>query len=366
LENDVSLCIVGNPDNRRVRDFQAAAELMRLERPACLSWSELLRDRRTALARLASADAVRIESPGEHDDVQHQLIRLGGGDRPLAFGEIGSLAEHYAGFCTALDWLSTVPAKFQNRPEEIKVMFDKWSSHQRFVEAGIPRPVTSLAPMDDERFYEFRAAFSNSETGRVFLKPRFASSASGVCAYRWSHHREQLIAPIEIHRRNGSIRLFNSLKVRSYTSAADIRAILQQLLPQGMICERWIRKTQLPGGQFDLRVMVIAGEARHTIVRQSHHPITNLHLGNRRGDLGEVRRTLGDDLVSACGELAEQAAACFPESLYAGVDILVPARAAPMVCEINAFGDLLPHVRDRDESTYEAILRAADVCRCAV
>jgi hypothetical protein len=193
----------------------------------------------------------------------------------------------------------------------------------------------------------------------VFLKPRFASSASGVCAYRWSHHREQLIAPIEIQRRNGSIRLFNSLKVRSYTSPADILAILQQLLPQGMICERWIRKRQLPGGQFDLRVMVIAGEARHTIVRQSHHPITNLHLGNRRGDLREVRHAVGAELVNSCGELAEQAAACFPESLYAGVDILVPARAAPLVCEINAFGDLLPHVRDREESTYEAILRSA-------
>ena len=296
-ENDVSLCIVGNPHNRRVRDFQTTAELMRIERPDCLSWADLLRDRHTALARLASADIVRIDSPGEHDDVQHQLIRLGGGSDRLAFGEIGALAEHYTGFCTALDWLSTVPTRFQNPPADIKVMFDKWSSHQRFAAAGIPRPKTSLAPTNCQQFHDFRASFGNPDTGRVFLKPRFASSASGVCAYRWSHHREQLIAPIEIQRKRGSIRLFNSLKVRSYTAASDIQAILQQLLPQGMICERWIRKAQLPEGQFDLRIMVIAGEARHLVVRQSHHPITNLHLGNRRGDIDEVRRTFGDQLV---------------------------------------------------------------------
>jgi hypothetical protein len=182
-----------------------------------------------------------------------------------------------------------------------------------------------------------------------------------VCAYRWSHNREQLIAPIEIQRDRGAVRLYNSLRIRRYTSFEHIDAILEQLLPQGMICERWIHKASLPDGQFDLRIVVVAGEARHVVVRQSHHPMTNLHLGNRRGSIQEVQESFGRRVLDACNRLAERAAGCFPDSLYAGVDVLVPGKGEPMVCEINAFGDLLPHATHRGESTYEAILRASHI-----
>lgn len=89
--------------------------------------------------------------------------------------------------------------------------------------------------------------------------------------------------------------------------------------------------------------------------------MTNLHLGNRRGDLNEVRASLGDAFVEDCRHLAQEAAACFPESLYAGVDVIAPVKGKPVICEINAFGDLLPGIEHRGESTYEAIVRASNV-----
>ncbi|MEQ8791333.1 MAG: STM4014 family protein [Pirellulaceae bacterium] len=365
-ESDADFCILGNPENRRVRDFQAAAEAMGLGRPPCLSWRDLLDAPQAVLPRLCAARWVRLDSPGENDDVAHRLIRLGGGRGRLGFGEIGFLREQHQGFRRLLDRLSALGAAFPNSPADIRVMFDKWSSHERFTAAGVPRPAASLAPASLAAFRAFRGTFCTATAGRVFLKPRYASSASGVCAYRWSGDREQLIAPIQIRRERATVRLYNSLRVRRYTAFEDVDAILGQLLPQGMICERWIRKAQLPHGQFDLRVLVIAGEARHIVVRQSHSPMTNLHLGNRRGDLNEVEDLFGAAVVERCRRIAEQAAACFPDSLYAGVDVLVPARGEPLICEINAFGDLLPNVKHRGESTYEAILRASHVCGSAV
>ncbi|MBI3927478.1 MAG: hypothetical protein HY319_18210 [Armatimonadetes bacterium] len=159
--------------------------------------------------------------------------------------------------------------------------------------------------------------------------------------------------------------MINSLQVQSYTRLTEIQTILGLLLPQGMIAERWIPKLTLPGGAVDLRVLVIAGEARHRVVRQSHHPMTNLHLGNRRGDEAALRELLGTCRFEAALRLAEQAAACFPETLYAGVDILIDTRHRPLVGEINAFGDLLPGLWHRGETACAAMARAChdEPCR---
>ena len=360
--------IIGNLENRRVQEFRAAAERLGFRPPICVSWLDLLSDaglaagsaNRSALERLQVADVVRIDSPGENERVQHLLIRLGGGDQQLAFGEVGSLREQYTGFTTLLSTLSTLDVAFQNAPADITAMFDKWLSHKRFVEAGISRPATFLAPLSLAQFRSCLASFSPA-SGRLFVKPRFASSASGVCAYRWCRDREQLFAAIEIERTGSEIRLFNTLRMHRYTSPHDIEVILERLLPQGMICEHWVPKARLPDGQFDIRVLVISGEARHIVVRQSHHPMTNLHLGNRRGDLSEVQALVGQHMISKVRQLAEAGATCFPDSLYAGVDVLIPAKGDPIVCEINAFGDLLPNIHHRGETTYEAILRASRV-----
>ena len=112
--------------------------------------------------------------------------------------------------------------------------------------------------------------------------------------------------------------------------------------------------------------LVIAGEARHWVVRQSRHPMTNLHLGNQRGDGFALGELLGPEKLAAALALAEKAAACFPDSLYAGVDVLLDARHQAFVGEINAFGDLLPRLTHRGESAYTAIARACHAQRCLV
>ncbi len=347
--------LLGNPENRRLRDFARAVSDAGWPPVVELSYQALL----DGAALDPSVELWRLDSPGENAVLARRLIALGGGPAaaPLEFGEIGFGAAYHRGFCRLLERLPAV--RWMNDPAEVALMFDKWLCHERFVEAGLPRPESFLAPPS---FEELRCGLAPS--GRLFLKPLHGSSASGVCALRWTGGRCQMLAPLQIE----GGRPFNSLKVRSYSTWDQVAGILEPLLAQGMVVERWIPKLGLGDGVVDLRVLVIAGQARHRVVRQSSSPMTNLHLGNRRGCEDELREALGEARWSAALRLAERAAACFPRCLYAGVDILLDRSGRAYVGEINAFGDLLPGLVDRGESAYAAVARAAmsDVRSCAV
>lgn len=350
------LGLLGNPENRRLQDFARAVTELGGPPPVQVSYLDWL-DGRASLD--PSVEGWRLDSPGENAELARRLIALGGGASPveLEFGEIGFGKAYHRGFCRLLEGLPAL--RWMNDPAEVALMFDKWLGHERFVEAGLPRPESFLAPPS---FAELRSRLGAS--GRLFLKPLHGSSASGVCALRWTSGKCQMMAPL---RYQGG-RLFNSLKVRTYSCWDEVAQILGPLLAQGMIAERWIPKLGLGDGVVDLRVLVIAGESRHRVVRQSSSPMTNLHLGNQRGSEAELREALGDSRWSAALRLAEQAAACFPRCLYAGVDILLDRSGRAYVGEINAFGDLLPGLLDRGESAYAAIARAAmsDARSCAV
>ena len=357
------LGLIGNPENRRVRDFQDTAVALGFSSPPCLSYEELLQDP-GALARF-DVDLIRIESPGENERVARCLIALGGGPRDarLAFGEIAFQREYHAGFCHVLKWIEQRRIPCLNAPADIALMFDKWRCHQLFQHHHVARPPAELAPPDFAALAERMRA---DGSGRLFLKPLHGSSGSGVCALRWTPRHQQLTAPLRFDSDAGRSVLVNSLKVRTYTRFADLEGILNRLLPDGMIGEQWIPKLTLPEGAVDLRVLVIAGEARHWVVRQSSHPMTNLHLGNRRADESALLDCIGRDGLNAAFALAEQAVRCFPNSLYAGVDILIDARHRVYVGEINAFGDLLPRLVHRNESAYAAIANACHDRGCLV
>lgn len=90
---------------------------------------------------------------------------------------------------------------------------------------------------------------------------------------------------------------------------------------------------------------MIGGNARHVVVRTSRSPITNLHLGNKRGDPEAVRKQLGESKWAVALRTAETAAACFLGCHYLAVDLMVDsALRGFVVAEVNAFGDLLPGI----------------------
>lgn len=352
--------MLGDPTSNRVADYRAAAQRLGYAQPRCIDWLEAIDHPHSTWDLVPPGVPLRIDSFGQRDEVIAALVRHGGGQRAPARGEVCSLDLQYRGMCRVLEAIDGWRRLHETNwllqcPQEIGVMFDKWASHQRLLP---DRPETILLPTEVDGIDRLIARLADRFGGRFFLKPRFASSASGVCCCRVSRTKEQLIAPIEIQSADGCLRLFNSLKVRSFTQHDQIRKILRKLIPQGMVAEAAVNKVRIDGERCDLRFVVIDGRADHLVVRQSASPITNLHLGNSRVSADVLIQAVGAERVQACRQLALLAASRFPGTLYCGVDILLPRRGDPLICEVNAFGDFLPNLRASGQSVYEAVLNA--------
>jgi hypothetical protein len=202
---------------------------------------------------------------------------------------------------------------------------------------------------------------------RVFIKLAHGSSASGVVAFYRRRDHVEAITSAELVHAQGETRLYNSLRIRRYTSLADVRELFDALLPHRVHVEEWLPKASVAGRVCDLRVLVIAGEPRHMVVRTSRSPLTNLHLGNRRGNLETLLGKLSPAQRRSLAETCRRAATLYPRTLHIGLDILfTPGCRRHFVLEINAFGDLLPRVLCAGTNSYEAqVDSVASTCNAA-
>lgn len=338
------LTVVGNPGNRRVRFFVEAAVAAGLPAPTVLPWHDLL----TGAAPPAAGTLVRVDSPGEDAEVD-RLLR--GAAEPAGHGEIVGLAAGYAGLGRALDRVASGGATLLNQPADVLTMSDKRRCHALLDAAGVPVPA---ALPEVNGYAGLRTAMRQAGWQRVFVKPAHGSSASGVLALAVNGPR--VVATTSVEQDGG--RLFNSLRVRRYTDEADVAAIVDRLAPDGLHVERWLPKAGLADRVVDVRVVVVAGRPGHAVVRAGRGPITNLHLGNARGDLAALRAAAGPAWARAM-ETCERVAACFPGTLHVGVDLMfLVGWARHAVAEVNAFGDLLPGVLVAGRDTYAAQVHA--------
>src|SRR5262249_46328603 len=123
-----------------------------------------------------------------------------------------------------------------------------------------------------------------------------------------------------VHAPDG-LRLYNTRRVRVLDDPREIGVIVDRLCREGVQVEGWLPKAGQDDHSFDLRILVIAGEPRHTVVRCSQTPMTNLHLLNPRGDLDRVRASVPPAAWESAMESCRRTAALFPGSLHAGVDL---------------------------------------------
>ncbi|MCX4472197.1 STM4014 family protein [Micromonospora sp. NBC_01655] len=333
------LTVVGNPDNRRVGLFTRAVLAAGLPRPAVLPWVDVL----TGAAPPPAGALVRVDSPGEDPQVDRLLRRAA---NPARHGELVGLADTYAGLVDGLGRVAAGGAELLNDPADVAALCDKRRCHARLSAAGVPVP-GALPPVGG--YAQLRAAMAEASWARVFVKPAHGSSAAGVIALAVGPGRVRAVTPIEVAPDG----MFNSLKVRQYDDEATVAAIVDRLAPEGLHVERWLPKAGLGDRVVDLRVVVIAGRPTHAVVRAARGPMTNLHLGNARGDLAELRDAAGPAAWAAAMETCERAAACFPRSLHVGVDLMfLLGWRRHAVAEVNAFGDLLPGVLTDGRDTY--------------
>ncbi|WUI01869.1 STM4014 family protein [Spirillospora sp. NBC_00431] len=360
----MTFAVVGTPGDRRPALFAAACRASGLPEPRLLAWTDVLRGEEIVLR---PGDLLRVDSPGE-DRAADALLR--GPGEPARVG--GGACWHRT-FTAALDRLSAAAsaagARLLGDVGEIGVMFDKRLAHARLQAAGVPVP-PALPPVDG--YAALRSRMAEAGERRVFVKPAHGSSASGVVALQTAPGPASGpgSGPGRVRAVTSAFmagdKLFNSLRVRSYETEGEVAALIDALAPDGLHVERWLPKATVGGRVFDLRVVVVDGEPTHAVVRTSRHPMTNLHLGGARGDLAAVQSALGENGWRRALDVCARAAACFPGSLMVGVDLLVGQGMRRLaVCEVNAFGDLLPGLTGLSGGpaegldTYAAQIRAA-------
>lgn len=356
--------LIGNRENRRTAFFTAVLEKKKIPYTLC-SYLDLL-EKKVTIEKILKEKAlkketlIRIDSPGENFEVEKQLISLGAPaagkiscKKALALtyekGRIYYPVQKYEGFKRFLqDIKKQAPAaRFVQDVPDILTMFDKKKTKELLQKNHINSPELITG------WYFFEQLTGQTDTkglSRFFLKLPYSSSASGMAAVMIHQKRKQIICytTMEMVKKRGAVKMYNSLKVKKLCDRKTITALAEWILNRGGFAERWLPKQGEQNRVFDVRQLVIRGEACHRVVRLSDSPFTNLHLGNTRGPDG-----LYGEYGGKIKKLAEKAARVFPDSHYAGIDITLSTSGTLSVLELNPFGDLLPGITYKGKSTYE-------------
>jgi glutathione synthase/RimK-type ligase-like ATP-grasp enzyme len=348
--------LIGVPGRRRTQLFQDA--LSRAGKPAAkvVCFIDLLRER-TILTDLISAETVvRVDSPGKDFETDRALLHAGGHADRLEFerGRILYPRQWYLGLCKALRIIeSQLPDCYlMNSLSDIAVMFDKPRCQAILRNHGIP---VARGLGEIESFDDLRQRMTETGCARVFIKLAHGSSASGIMAYQTNGAKHRATTTVEVEKHGNELRLYNSRRIRVYQDVSDIRQLVDELCRHRVYVEPWLPKAGIDGRTFDLRIVVIAGRAMHSVVRLGRHPMTNLNLLGGRGNLEEVLQRIGSVGWAKIQRTCEQVmTGCFPKSLYAGIDLRIsPDYQHHQVLEVNAFGDLLPNELCDGRDTYE-------------
>ncbi|MGO1072730.1 STM4014 family protein [Lysobacter sp. CA199] len=353
--------LIGPRGSRRIRGLQQALHERGLPAAEELHYERVLEAPALAADAIARRPRalVKIESPGEAPALHTALIdrgwrslgESGPRPRPLEHGQLAYQHYWYAGFRALLDALPR-EANYLNPPADIACMSDKWACQQRLQARDIAIPPL-LGRIDG--YAQLREHLREHACGQVFIKARYGSSGAGVLAYRCDRQgREALYGSAELtgdDGEDGSARIYNSLRPRRYTDPRQIARVIDAVAAQHAYLERWIAKPRAPDGHghYDIRAVALDGRARHRLARIGRTPLTNLHLGNRRGALADW---LDDDAMRALEDATERAAAAFPDSRMIGFDLIL-RDGRSWILEANAFGDLLLNLSWQGRSTYQ-------------
>lgn len=355
------MILLATKGSKRVRLMQAARAQSGLPPARVLEWRDWLAQPDLFEAALDQPCSFKIEPPGDDPAAHLQLLRDGCrllGRAPVRapeHGELLAMEAWFAGFSSAMarlaHQLDALPrAHAVNAPGEITLMTDKLTCQRHLAEHGVAIPAL-LGRIDG--YEHLQSLLREHDLDRVYLKPRYGSSASGVVAYRRNKTgRQQATTSASIVHVGGETRLFNVKRIARHEKAADIAALVDALAAQELYAEAWLDKPRCGDSHYDLRVVAIAGQPAHRVARLGTQMMTNLHLDNQRADAASLLNAAD---MAALEASVLQAAQAFPASGVAGYDLVV-RRGQAHVLEANAFGDLLPGLLWQGRDTYAAQL----------
>jgi hypothetical protein len=307
---------------------------------------------------------VRMESPGKDDTATRLLLEAGARDDPtepardwraveLPKGLILRPGLLYRGFKRVLTGLRrSFDARPHLRPTACPLavahMFDKLGTALTLGQATIPIPnMLTFEPADAQ---VLRGAVIACGWPTAYVKLNTGSSATGIIHLH--PHADEPFGVTTLADIGGGF--YNSRLVHRIGGPA-LDSAITFLLREGVFVQRGIPMAQIDGQNFDVRVVCVNAKPTAVIFRLSPHPMTNLHLGGRRGDYARCRAAIPTrewlDALDHCAD----AAACF-DSTIAGVDLLFERGfRRHYILEVNAFGDFFPGWTDDRGRSIHAI-----------
>jgi hypothetical protein len=288
---------------------------------------------------------VRLESPGKDAHAFRRVLAAGARAAPaeppqdwetleLPAGILYRPGLWYRGFRRVLEGLKrSLEARPYLRPTACPLavahMFDKNRTLATLSDAGVPVPEWTTPDLPAVRGCGWPVVYVKLNTG---------ASATGIVVVRFDGGGEPHGLTTLLEHEGAFFNTRQLCKVRG----DGLTRCLEFLITEGATVQRGLPHAQLDGQNADVRVVCVYGRPVATIFRLSSHPITNLHLGGRRGDLARCRAAIPPrawlDALDACAA----AAGCF-DAAVAGVDLLFePGWRRHHVLEVNAFGDFFP------------------------
>jgi hypothetical protein len=320
---------------------------------------------------------VRLESPGKDDWVTRLLLEAGASDDPLEPPRDWRALEIPKGllvrpgllYCGFRQVLAGLRRSFDARPHlrptacplAVAHMFDKNHTLATLAAAGVPVPgwvpPEQVSSFEDGLFH----VLCHPAWPVVYAKLNTGASATGIVVV---HNRPEAVYGVTTMAQVGR-EFYNTRRVR-HVRDHEISECLGLLQREGMTVQRGIPMAQIDGQNFDVRVVCVYGKPVASIFRLSSLPMTNLHLGGRRGDFARCRAEIPSrawlDALDHCVE----AAGCF-DSAVAGVDLVFEhGYRRHYVLEVNAFGDFFPGWVDADGRSIHALEIEATLSRGAV
>jgi hypothetical protein len=368
--------ILGVKGDERTEGFSAAL-VAAGHAPACVLDYRAFIDAPQSLAAMfpIGGGFLRFDTPGGDFETWRAFARIGGeaiavaGESALDaaalapdLGRIRAPRQFYFGFIRALKLarsLAPENALLLNDVHAIELFFDKAACHAFMERAGLPVP-RNLGPALN--FETLAGTMRTAGIGRAFVKERYGSGAAGVAAVAISGLGVRAWSSVERVEKAGESLLYSTKRVRQYegrAAVALIDAICALDSPLGAHAEQWAPKAAIDNRSCDLRVLMIAGEPAHTVLRMSGTPITNLDLRNQRSSSDLLQRKVPHGVWEALMNDCRKFAAHFPGTLQVSLDVAITAGLKRHVFfEANAFGDLLRRVTHNGLGSYEAQVAA--------
>ena len=227
---------------------------------------------------------------------------------------------------------------FLNTPRAIRQLLDKRSCKEKLRQQGIPATECLAGSVDSaDRLLDM---MERQGASQVFIKPVRGSGAAGIAAFRYQKRTGKRMLYTCGMEDPVTGRLVNTKRLRCFTDRQQVTALVDRLLKQDCIVERWYAKAQYQGYSYDLRAVVQDGQTDFMLARLSKGPITNLHLNNHPLKASELK--LPPRVLEEIEELSKKAAGCYGGLRSAGLDILLEKGSLrPRVIEMNSQGDLI-------------------------